>query len=157
MADALEQLNVFLNVNKHLVDSLPPQCGSTASEVWAILSSLIENFGSSSISERICSTLRRGLAFFGPLCLPLAPAILDSVTAAFERTGVSGYVWVAGRVSDLLQIQGIQQQDVQNLKARLQQALERITNKLSSMLSQASATEVQDCERPQSDSTMMLS
>jgi hypothetical protein len=69
---------------------------------------------------------------------------LEVVTTAFEKTGVSGYVWIAGKVSDLLRVPGIGQQDQQNLKAQLQQALERITVKLSSLLSSASPTDVQD-------------
>lgn len=145
VADALEQLNTFIHINSHLSDSLPAECGNTASEVWAILSALISRYGGSSISERICSTLRRGLTFFGRLCIPLAASILDTVTVAFEQTGVSGYVWVGGRVSDLLRVQGLLAQQEQELKAHLQQAFERMTVKLVAMLSSSTANDVQDC------------
>ena len=148
VADALEQLNVFLTVNAELSAHLPDACAGTAAEIWALLASLIAQFGGSSIAERLCSTLRRGLAFFGRLCLPLAPAILDTVTQAFEKTGVSGYVWVGGRCSDLLryQYETGNAQGVAELKGHLQQAFESMTNKLVGMLSSKSPQDLQDCE-----------
>ena len=145
-SDALERLNMFLNINSHLCDSLPPQCGNTSAEVWAILDSLLVKYANSILAERTCSTLRRGLTFFGNLCLPLAPAILDRMTASFDATGVSGYVWIAGRVPELLRRPGIEPATRNNVKLHLQRTFEIMTDKIVALLSATTPADVQDSE-----------
>jgi transportin-3 len=144
-SDALERLNIFLNINSHLSDSLPNECASTANDIWQILDGLLQKYGNSSVAERACSTIRRGLTFFGRLALPLAPAILDRMTAAFEQGGVSGYVWIAGRVPELLRLPQVDETSQNNLKTHLAQTFNSMTAKLATMLSASSPADVQDC------------
>ena len=146
-SDALERLNMYLNINSHLSGSLPPQCSSTAAEIWRILDMLLLKYGNSAVAERTCSTIRRGLTFFGSLSLPLAPEILDRMTSSFEETGVSGYIWIAGRIPDLLRQSGTNGAAQDNVKVYLQRSFESITNKLVGLLSVSTAAEVQDSKQ----------
>lgn len=96
--------------------------------------------------ETVCSSLRRGLALFGKLALPLVPSLLESLASAFERTGVSGFVWITGKVSDLVRIPEAQSH-LEELHSHLQKSFERITNRLVQMLSKSSLDDIQDCKR----------
>lgn len=65
----------------------------------------------------------------------------------FEQTGISGYVWITGRVPDLLRIPGVQVQNseqTQIIRSTLQKAFESITAKLVQQLGNAQAQDVQD-------------
>lgn len=87
------------------------------------------------------------MTFFGPLCIPLIPQVLNRMTLNFQQTGVSGYVWIAGRVPELLRLPNIDQAALNQLKADLQTAFTEITNKLVAMLSaEADPANIQDCK-----------
>lgn len=109
---------------------------------------LLTHYGNSaSLAERACSALRRGLSFFGKLALPLAPAILDRMTANFEATGISGYIWIAGRTTDLLRLVDTSSGDAQiqtQIQNHLDGALQKMTNKLVALISASNPAESQD-------------
>lgn len=142
--DALEQLNILLQANAHLADDLPPSCASTANDIWQILSRILQSHSEVTLLETVCSTLRRGLALFGKLVLPLVPSLLDSLASSFERTGVSGFVWITGRVADLVRIPEAQEHG-EELESHVKTSFERISHRIVQMLAKSSLDDIQDC------------
>ncbi|KAK9897915.1 nuclear localization sequence binding protein [Cystobasidium minutum MCA 4210] len=141
---ALEHINILLEANSHLADDLPPTCANTANEIWQILSHILHSHSEVSSLETICSTLRRGLPLFGKLALPLVPSLLDTMTSAFERTGVSGFIWITGKAADLTRLPEAQEH-AESLEEHLKQAFERITKKIVELLNKSSLDDIQDC------------
>lgn len=81
---------------------------------------------------------------FGKLVLPLVPSLLDSLASSFERTGVSGFVWINSRISDLLRMPEAQEH-ANELESHLKTAFERITHRIVQMLGKSSLDDIQDC------------
>lgn len=144
MTDALERLNVLLQANGHLSDELPPSCAATANEVWQLLLRILHSQSELNLLETVCSTLRRGLALFGKLALPLVPSLLDSMASCFERTGVSGFVWITSKVSDLIRTPEAQEH-LAEFESHLQKSFERITHRIVELLGKSSLDDIQDC------------
>jgi hypothetical protein len=95
--------------------------------------------------ETTCSTLRKGLDLFDSLLLPLVPSMLDSLAASFQRTEVSGFIWIVGRIADLARQAG-NGNSADDVQPHLKKAFEVITEKIIQMLSKSSLDEIQDCK-----------
>ena len=137
----------MLEANSHLADDLPPTCANTANEIWQIISHILQTHSEVTLLETICSTLRRGLLLFGKLALPLVPSLFDTMASSFERTGVSGFIWITGKGADLVRLREAQEH-AENFEAHLKTAFERITNKIVDLLNKSSLDDIQDCMQP---------
>lgn len=141
-------MNILLQENGHLSDDLPATCATTANEVWQLISHILQSHSELDLLETVCSTLRRGLILFGKLVLPLVPSLLDSMASCFERTGVSGFVWITSKVSDLIRMPEAQEHATE-FEGYLQKAFERITHRIVDLLGKSSLDDIQDCKSAQ--------
>lgn len=99
-ADGLGRLDTFLNIVDRFPEPLPTECTQTLAEVWQVLDSLLENYGHiNELAEGSCAVIRRGLQFFGPTALSIAPSIVQRMTLSFERGGGPSYLWITGKVA----------------------------------------------------------
>lgn len=100
IADLLERLDTFLSIINELDGDLPPECIKSMSETWGVIAGILEYYGSSiKLSERICAVIRRGLTFYDQACLPLIGSVLEKVTAGFEVSGCSSYLWITSKIA----------------------------------------------------------
>jgi len=140
-ADRMEQLARILQViGLSLANALPASCAVTCSEAYTILDQLLERYGDVYfISERTSALVRRALIFFGPQAEPTLAALLERFATCFELTGYSGYVWIIGKSID----QFARNADP-TLYANLARAFERISTKVTTLLTSSSPDELSD-------------
>lgn len=67
------------------------------------------------------------------------------MAASFERTGVSGFIWITGKAADLVRLPEAQEH-AEGLESHLKTAFERITNKIVQLLNKSSLDDIQDCK-----------
>lgn len=102
LSDTLETLDTFLSYVPSLADHLQPECSKTLEQIWAVLDGVLSLYDKNfKVSERACAVIRRGLQFFGNLCLPLLVSIVDRMTVSYERSGCPSYLWITGKVVGL--------------------------------------------------------
>lgn len=102
LSDTLETLDTFLSYVPSLADHLQPECSKTLEQIWAVWDGVLSLYDKNfKVSERACAVIRRGLQFFGNLCLPLLVSIVDRMTVSYERSGCPSYLWITGKVVGL--------------------------------------------------------
>ncbi|CAO1619937.1 unnamed protein product [Parajaminaea phylloscopi] len=151
----IDMLERFLNVlADKFVESLAPSCSKTVLDAYAVVDDLLAKHGSAYwIHTSSVNLFRRGMVFFGPLALPVMPALLDRVSSLFQATGFSGYLWIIGRVVD-----SYGSLADNRLEASLQSAFERASSKVLQVMENSMPREVPDIIEDYVDvSTAMLS
>ncbi|KAG0141932.1 hypothetical protein CROQUDRAFT_67819 [Cronartium quercuum f. sp. fusiforme G11] len=99
LTDILETLDAFLSIVPSLGDKLQPDCSKTLEQIWTVLDGVLGLYDKNSrVSERTCTVIRRGLQFFGPLCLPLLVNVIDRMTTSFEQSGCPSFMWITSKV-----------------------------------------------------------
>jgi transportin-3 len=90
---------VMLSVIKGYGEHLPTACQGSCEEAWAVFDSFLNKYGSNyEIADRVTRVLRHGISLFGPASRVVAAQALVRLGAAFELTGYSGYLWIAGKL-----------------------------------------------------------
>ena len=140
-ADRMEQLAKVLQVvTAELRAELPPECGATAQEAYAVLDALLARHAQVYfLSERTSALVRRALLFFRERAAPALPALLDRFASCFEVTGYSGYVWIVGKCIDQCA-----ERAEPPLRAALASAFERVCTKVFAMLTASPPDELND-------------
>lgn len=134
----------MLSVIRTFGDELPAACQNTCQEAWAVLDLYIEKYGSVyESSDRVTRLIRHGLTFFGPSALSIVPTILKRMTESFETTGMSGYVWIIGKI-----IQTFGDDETPALRATFKESYVRVSNKVLSLLQEKSPGAIPDGETP---------
>jgi transportin-3 len=137
---ALENLEVMLSVIRTFGEELPAACQNTCQEAWVCLDLFIDKYGSGyEASDRVTRLLRHGLTFFGSSALPITPSVLSRMTSTFEATGLSGYVWVVGKI-----VEAFGNSEDLAVRAAFKAAYLRISNKVLSLLQEKSPGGIPD-------------
>lgn len=120
----------MLGVIQTFGDDLPAACLNSAQEGWGFFNTFIVKYGSDyAICERTTRVLRLALTFFGGTVRPILPFVLKRMSAAFEATGFSSYLWIIGKIIGRF---GNEEENV--LRAAFKEALEQASNKLVQLL-----------------------
>jgi transportin-3 len=140
VCDGLENLEIMLNVIKSFGDDLPASCQNTCIETWAVLDSLISKYGTDyGITERATRVLRCGVTFFGRSALPVASPCLGRMSMAFETTGFSSYMWIAGKLVGLF---GNESDPA--IRTSFQEVFDRSTHRVLMFLQSSSTASIPD-------------
>ncbi|KAF8584964.1 ARM repeat-containing protein [Ramaria rubella] len=140
IVDCLEHLETMLHVVKGFGEELPANCRSTCEEAWALFDTLIAKHGDHyGIADKATRVLRYGLELFGSAVLPMAQNVLSRMGTSFEANGLSGYLWITGKVIGRF---GHEENPV--LREAFRQAYESATAKVLSLLQQQPASEIPD-------------
>ncbi|EMD41983.1 hypothetical protein CERSUDRAFT_110525 [Gelatoporia subvermispora B] len=140
VTNGLENLEVMLGVVQTFGDELPAACQNSPQEAWSFFDPFIARYGSNyQICERTTRVLRLGLTFFGSAVRPLLPAVLKRMAAAFESTGFSSYLWIAGKI-----IGRFGNDEDLMLRAAFAEVLERSSSKLVVLLQDKSPSTIPD-------------
>ncbi|KAF8632582.1 hypothetical protein AX15_001790 [Amanita polypyramis BW_CC] len=99
VGDDLENLEVLLHVIRTFGEELPAACRNTCPEVWAVFDSFLVKYGSNyQLAEKVTRVLRYGVTLFGSSALSVASAVVNRMSQGFAATGLSSYLWVAGKI-----------------------------------------------------------
>ncbi|KAI0274761.1 ARM repeat-containing protein [Gloeopeniophorella convolvens] len=140
VGNGLANLEVMLHVVGSFGEQLPPACQGTCQEAWTVFDAFLAKYGSDYESaEHVTRVLRHGLNLFGNVVLSIAPAILGRMSTSFEATGLSCYLWIAGKVHSRF---GNEENLL--LRASVKDVYERSTQKLLSLLQEKSAASLPD-------------
>ncbi|THH18937.1 hypothetical protein EW146_g2139 [Bondarzewia mesenterica] len=140
VGDGLANLEVMLHVVGSFGDELPSFCQNTCQEAWSVFDAFIAKYGSDyESSEHVTRVLRHGLTLFGASALAVAPAVLARMASAFEVTGVSSYLWIAGKILGRF---GHEEDPI--LRSGFKGVYERSTDKLVSMLQEKGPAAIPD-------------
>ncbi|KAI0320348.1 ARM repeat-containing protein [Amylostereum chailletii] len=140
VGDGLANLEVMLWVVGPFGQRLPVACQSTCEEAWTVLDAFVLKYGSDAEStERATRTIRHGLGFFGKAALGVAPAVINRMSAAFEATNFSSYLWVASKV-----IQAFGNEEDPALRASFRVIYEQSTNRLVALLQEKQPALISD-------------
>jgi len=140
VSDLLERLDTFLSTINKLEGDLPAECLKTMGEIWTVVSEILEQFGSSiKLSERVCALIRRGLNFYGEACLPLVGSVLEKVTAGFEASGCSSYLWITSKI-----LSAFPELSDPNYLAAIKLAFERQSSRVFPLANEANASSISD-------------
>ncbi|KAJ2957823.1 hypothetical protein NQZ79_g6514 [Umbelopsis isabellina] len=98
-ADLLEQINIFLRV---IQPEIPPHethpCVAFINELWPVFDLCLANFGGEElVSESLCKCFKTCVISYRLHFVPLLPQLLQRIVNVFSQTGMSAYLWVAGR------------------------------------------------------------
>jgi transportin-3 len=131
LADGLENLEALLVVIRSFGEELPTACSGTCSEAWGVIDGFLSKYGDNyELAERTTRVLRYGITFFGNAALGVACPVAERMAEAFEKTGLSGYVWIGGKI-----VQNFGDEEDPKLRAAIRSLYERSTNKVASILS----------------------
>ncbi|PCH33868.1 ARM repeat-containing protein [Wolfiporia cocos MD-104 SS10] len=140
VCDGLENLEVMLGVIDSFGEELPAACQNSAQEAWVFFDPFIAKYGSDyQICERATRVLRLGLAFFGSTARPVLPSVLTRMSASFEATGFSSYLWIIGKIVGLF---GNEENPA--LRVAFKAAFESTSNNLVSLLQQKAPANIPD-------------
>jgi transportin-3 len=130
----------MLHIVRGFGDELPATCQNTCEEAWTLFDTLIVKYGEHyHVGDRATRVLRYGLELFGLSALPVAPHVLSRMAMAFEAHGLSGYLWIIGKV-----VGRFGNEENPALRDAFQQAYERVSTKIVSLLQQQPASEIPD-------------
>lgn len=88
----------MLGVVQTFGEDLPEACQNTCMEAWIVFDNLLIKYGAEyNVADRACRVIRLGLQFFSVAALPTVPAVLSRMTAAFQSSGHSSYIWIVGK------------------------------------------------------------
>ncbi|KAG7099161.1 hypothetical protein E1B28_001032 [Marasmius oreades] len=140
IGDGLENLEVMLNVIRSFGEELPAACHNTCKEAWTIFDQFIVKYGTDAdLAERVTRVLRHGLSFFDTAVREIGAAVVARMSFAFEATGFSSYLWIAGKI-----IGRFGDQEDPELRGSFQEIYERSTNNLASTLQVKAAGTIPD-------------
>lgn len=132
----------MLHVVGSFGEHLPPSCQGTCQEVWPVFNAFLVKHGSDYESaEHVTRVLRHGLNLFGRAVLTIAADVLGSMSASFASSGMSCYLWIAGKVHGRF---GNEEDPV--LRDAVRDVYERSTQKILVMLQEKSAATLPDGE-----------
>ena len=130
----------MLHVVRSFGEVLPATCQNTCEEAWALFDTLIAKYGEHyNVGDRATRVLRYGLQLFGAAALPIAQHVLSRMTTSFEAHGVSGYLWIIGKI-----IGRFGHEEDPALRDVFRQAYESVSTKVLSLLQQQPASEIPD-------------
>ncbi|TFK77186.1 ARM repeat-containing protein [Pluteus cervinus] len=130
VSNGLENLEVMLHVVQGFGESLPAACQNTAEEAWAVFDSFLVKYGSNyDVAERTTRVLRHGIHLFAESALGISPSIVQRMSFAFEATGYSSYLWIAGKF-----VNRFGGQESQPLRGAFRDSYERATQKIVALL-----------------------
>ncbi|KAH9947142.1 ARM repeat-containing protein [Amylocystis lapponica] len=136
----LENLEVMLGVIDTFGDELPAACQNSSQEAWLFFEPFIAKYGSEySICERTTRVLRFGLTFFGTTVKPILPSILKQMSAAFEVTGFSSYLWIVGKI-----VGRFGNEEDPTLRTAYKDVFERSSQKMVLLLQEKAPGEIPD-------------
>ncbi|KAG0243782.1 Nuclear import receptor [Actinomortierella wolfii] len=100
MADNLSQLKIFFEtVNPQVSPSEPHPCVPIFQELWPILETVADNFGSNEdIAKPLAGCMRSAVISYRSHFTPMLPSLLNRLVRSFEQTGLGQYLWVGSRV-----------------------------------------------------------
>ncbi|GBE77835.1 ARM repeat-containing protein [Sparassis latifolia] len=140
VANGLENLEVMLGVIDTFGEELPSACQNSCQEAWSFFDPFLAKYGSDyHICERTTRVLRLGLNFFGPAARPLLPSVLTRMSTAFEVTGFSSYLWIAGKI-----VGRFGNDDDTALRNAFKEVFERSSKKLVGILQQKTPSSIPD-------------
>ncbi|TDL28505.1 ARM repeat-containing protein [Rickenella mellea] len=140
VSDALENLEVMLHIIQGFGEELPSVCQNTCEEAWAVFDPFLSKYGSQyDISERTTRVIRHGLKLFGPAARSVVLSVLARMSLAFEATGFSSYLWIAGKV-----VSTFGDDEDPTLRAGFKDMFERSTSKVVSILQEKSPRDIPD-------------
>lgn len=132
----------MLRVVRGFGEDLPPACQNTIVDVWSVIDALLQRQGSVRfIAERVCTTLRSGLEFFGPSARAVVPSLLSRLSATFDSTGFASFIWIVGKVIRLFG-----NEESPELRAVFQASFERISRQVFAILKIQTPEDVPDSE-----------
>lgn len=121
-------------------EQLPPACQNTCEEAWAIFDAFIVKYGSNhDLGERATRVLRRGVDLFGKASFSVASSVITRMSFAFEATGFSGFLWIAGKI-----IGRFGYEEDPTFRGTLQEIFERSTAKVVALMRVKSPGEIPD-------------
>jgi transportin-3 len=110
--------------------------------VWPVFDAFLAKHGSDYDSaEHVTRVLRHALNLFGGAVLPIAADVLRRMSTSFASSGLSCYLWIAGKVHSRFG----NEEDLA-LRAAVRDVYERSTQKLLDMLREKSAAMLPDGE-----------
>jgi transportin-3 len=140
--DGLANLEVMLHVVGSFGEHLPASCQGTCQEVWPVFDAFLAKHGSDYDSaEHVTRVLRHALNLFGEAVLPIAADVLERMSTSFASSGLSCYLWIAGKVHSRF---GNEEDPV--LRDAVRDVYELSTQKLLAMLQEKSAAMLPDGE-----------
>jgi len=140
--DGLANLEVMLHVVGSFGEHLPPACQGTCQEAWRVFDAFLAKHGSDYDSaEHVTRVLRHALNLFGDTALAIAADVLGRMSASFASSGLSCYLWIAGKVHSRF---GNEEDPL--LRDAVRDVYERSTQKLFAMLQEKSAAALPDGE-----------
>ncbi|CAG8608492.1 6594_t:CDS:2, partial [Acaulospora colombiana] len=104
--DKLEQFSMVLRVmaerqRGETIDTTPNTvhpCVSIIQELWPVFNLLLLNFGADPhLSESLCKCFKCCVVYYPNAFHLLLPDLMERLIAAFDQTGLSCYLWVAGK------------------------------------------------------------
>ncbi|KAG6853580.1 hypothetical protein C0991_003104 [Blastosporella zonata] len=138
--DGLENLEIMLHVIRSFGEDLPAACQNTCQQAWLVFDAFLAKYGSNyDVAERTTRVLRHGISFFGNAALPVASAVVERMSLAFESTGYASYLWIAGKVID-----AFGDEENQALRVSFRTLYERSTAKVVSLLQLKSPSDLPD-------------
>ena len=142
LLDCLEYLEIMLHVVRGFGDELPATCQRTCEEAWTLFDTLIAKYGEHyNVGDQATRVLRYGLELFGTTALPVARHVLSRMATSFEAHGLSGYLWIIGKV-----LGRFGNEEDPTLRDAFRLAYETVSTKIVSMLQQQPASEIPDGE-----------
>ncbi|KAG6332079.1 hypothetical protein ID866_7007, partial [Astraeus odoratus] len=130
LKDIGKNMEVMLHVVGPFGDHLPTTCENSCQEAWLIFDAFIAKYAFDyDTTERTTRVLRPGLALFGRSAQPIAPSVLTRMTTSFEATGLSAFLWIAGKIVGRF---GKESESV--LQSSIKSLFERSTNKIVALL-----------------------
>ena len=113
-------------------ETLPSACAGTCEEAWTVLDAFVLKYcNEADPAEVVTRVIRQGTTLFGTAALGVLTAVISRMAGAFEVTGLPSYLWISGK---LLQAYG--NEEVPALRPAFGDAFERLTKKMSVMLSE---------------------
>ncbi|KAF5374946.1 hypothetical protein D9758_000371 [Tetrapyrgos nigripes] len=135
VCDALESLEVMLNIIRSFGEQLPAACQNTCKDIWDIFDLLLSKYcKDENTAERACRVLRFGLGLFDEAVLPIAASVIARMSFSFEASGFSSYLWIGGKI-----IAQFGDSEDMELRGAFKELYERSTQKVVELLSIESA------------------
>ena len=139
-SDGLENLEAMLSIVQGFGNELPTSCQNSCEEAWAVFDPFLARFGDRyDFAERANRVLRFGLRLFGDSARPVVPSALARMSLSFEATGISSYLWIAGKL-----VSSFGEDDVGAVRTGLRDLYERATAKVISLLQAKSPRDIPD-------------
>lgn len=133
----------MLSIVQSFGDELPASCRSSCEEAWGVFDPFLIRFGDKyDIAERANRVLRYGLRLFGDTARSVAPSALARMSLSFEATGISSYLWIAGKL-----VTNFGDDEDSRIRTGQKDLYERATAKVFSLLQEKSARDIPDGER----------